>query len=234
MAGPFECESKPQTIASGPIEIPEEERKLIAWWKLDNTEGSIATDSSGNNNDGTLIGDPAWRPSAGKFNGALLFDGDGDCVKIENESNFDITKQITVSVWVNVSSVPVDWTAIITKGDTSWRLSTDAGDRRFHFGIRETTWINGRDTFSANEWHHLVGVYDGVKMSTYIDGMLDVSRTCYGEISTNDFPVYIGENGQRTGRFWDGLMDDIRIYNYALSKADIKKMFAGTEFAKQE
>ncbi|MBA7709229.1 hypothetical protein ES703_118142 [subsurface metagenome] len=199
--------------------------KLVGWWKFDETKGSTAADNSGNANDGTLQGDPIWQPSAGKFDGALLFDGDGDYVQIENESSFDITSQITVSAWVNISSVPTDWTAIVTKGDSAWRLSTEQAERKFHFAVSGSTWLNGQRSVSANEWHHVLGVYDGRQMRTYVDGKLDVSRPWGGGIGSNDYPVYIGENSENTGRYWDGLIDDVRIYNYALSKDEITALY---------
>ena len=188
-------------------------------------EGSTAADSSGNGNDGSLQGNPVWRPNAGKFAGALEFDGNGDYVKIDDESNFDITGQITISAWVNIASVPADWTAIVTKGDTAWRLSTEYSDRRFHFAVSGSAWLNGRSSVSANEWHHIVGVYDGSQMHTYIDGELDAAKSWNQGIASNDYPVYIGENAEQTGRFWHGLIDDVRIYNYALKEADIIALY---------
>jgi hypothetical protein len=84
---------------------------FIGWWKLDESEGSTVVDSSGNGNNGTLQGDPIWRPGDGKIGGALEFDGEDDYVEIENESSFDIAGQITVLAWVNIKSVPTQWTA---------------------------------------------------------------------------------------------------------------------------
>jgi len=198
---------------------------LIGWWKFDESEGSTAADSSGNDNDGSLQGDPVWQPDAGKFAGALAFDGSGDYVRIDDESNFDITGQITISAWVNIASVPADWTAIVTKGDSAWRLSTEYADRRFHFAVSGSAWLNGQRSVSANQWHHIVGVYDGSQMHTYIDGELDAAKSWNQGIASNDYPVYIGENAEQTGRFWRGLIDDVRIYNYALKEADIIALY---------
>jgi len=199
--------------------------KLVGWWKFDETEGSNASDSSSSGNTGSLVGNPQWRSSAGKVGGALEFDGSSDYVQIENESSFDITNQITVSAWVNISSVPTLWTAIVTKGDSAWRLSTEEADRRFHFAVSNNTWVNGQRSVEANEWHHVLGVYDGEQIRMYVDGKLDVSRPWNDRIGSNDYPVYIGENAETTGRYWDGLIDDVRIYNYALSKGEITALY---------
>ncbi|MGA2679248.1 MAG: LamG-like jellyroll fold domain-containing protein [Sedimentisphaerales bacterium] len=197
---------------------------LIGWWKFDETEGNTAVDSSGNGNDGTLIGNPIWRPQGGKIGGALEFSGKGDHVKIANEPAFDITNQITISAWVNITSVPQEWTGIVTKGDTAWRMSTSFAKNVFHFGVSPNDYLNGMTEVSAGQWHHVACVYDGKRMRIYVDGVLDVSIRRTGPIATNDFPVCIGENIELTGRCWHGLIDDVRIYNRALSENEIASL----------
>ena len=193
---------------------------LLGWWKLDETDGNTAADSSGSGNDGTLIGNSVWRPKGGKIGGAIELSGKGDYVKIVNESAFDITNQITIAAWVNITSVPQEWTAIVTKGDSAWRMSTDFANNIFHFGLG-SDYLNGKKTFSSGQWHHVVCVYDGQKMSTYVDCILDASKPRSGPIATNDFPVCIGENIELMGRCFNGLIDDVRVYNYALSENEI-------------
>jgi len=194
---------------------------LLGWWKFDEAEGSNASDSSGNNHNGILMGNPVWRPSGGKFGGALEFDGQGDYVELADESDFDIAGQITVSAWVNIRSVPSAWTAIITKGDSAWRLSTMEAERAFHFAVSGSTVLNGQTRVSADEWHHVVGIYDGKEIRIYVDGRVDVSMPWDRGIETNDYPVLIGENAGQTERFWHGLIDDVRIFNYALTEDEI-------------
>jgi hypothetical protein len=200
---------------------------LIGWWKFDENEGTTAADSSGNGNNGQLQGNPQWQSKGGKLGGALEFNGKGDYVKIDNESAFDITGQITISAWVNIASVPQEWTAIVVKGDSAWRMSTDFANNVFHFGLAQNDYLNGKASVGSNQWHHVLSVYDGQKMSIFVDGKLDTSRQRQGAIGTNDFPVCIGENIEITGRFWHGLIDDVRVYNYALSENEIAALSAG-------
>ena len=200
---------------------------LLGWWKLDEKEGTIAADSSGNGNDGTLIGNPVWRPQGGKIGGAIELGGKGDYVKIANESAFNITSQITIAAWVNITSIPQEWTGIVTKGDTAWRLSTSFANNVFHFGTAREDYLNGSTTVSSGQWHHVACVYDGQKMSIYVDGKLDVSKPRSGPIATNNFPVCIGENIELTGHCWNGLIDDVRIYTYALSENEIAALANG-------
>ncbi len=200
---------------------------MLGWWKFDEKDGKVAADSSGNGNNGTLMVNPQWRPERGKIGGAIELDGKGDYVKIDNESAFDITNQITVAAWVNITSVPQEWTAIVTKGDSAWRMSTESAQNAFHFGITQNNKLNGRTTVSSGQWHHVACVYDGQEMKTYVDGKLDVSRSQTGPMGTNDFPVCIGENIQMKGRCWNGLIDDVRIYNCAISENEIAALANG-------
>ena len=204
---------------------------LIGWWKLDEKEGDFADDSSGNNRFGRLMGDPKWQPSGGKIGGALEFDGDGDYIDFGTNLIPDITGQITVTAWIKVNAFNYDYTAIITKGDSAWRLQRDQATDHLEFActgldVPNMQWSNvlGNVNVNDGQWHHAAGVYDGEMLYLYVDGKLDVSSKATGTINTNDYPVNIGENAEQTGRFWNGLFDDVRIYNYALSEDKIKAL----------
>lgn len=203
--------------------------KLLGWWKLDESTGTIAYDNSGNGNNGTLMGNPVWRPQGGKFGGALEFSGKGDYVEISNEANFDINDQITISAWVNITDVPQEWTGIVTKGDSAWRLSTSFAKNVFHFGIARDDYLNGQATVDSGQWHNVVCVYDGQEIRIYVDGKLDASMPRTGPIGTNDYPVCIGENIELTGHCFHGLIDDVRIYNYALSENEVVKLYNSSD-----
>jgi len=200
--------------------------RLVAHWKFDDGSGSIAIDSSGNAHNGTLVGDTSWVD--GIDGSALAFDGDGDYVDIGKDPNFDIKNQITVSAWIKVNAFDRDWQAIVTKGDRAWRLQRNWGESMLEFAcsglvVPGTDWGKIFGTVGVNDghWHHVAGVYDEKKLYLYIDGSLDASAEVSGTIRVNDEPVYIGENSQMTNRYWNGLIDDVRIYNYALSTEEI-------------
>jgi hypothetical protein len=201
---------------------------LVGWWKFDESTGSTASDSSGNGNNGALKGNPVWRPQGGKTGGAIELSGKSDYVEISNESAFDITGQITVSAWVNITNVPQEWTGIVTKGDSAWRLSTSLAKNVFHFGVSSQGYINGLTVVDSGQWHNVVCSYDGQKISIYVDGKLDViSMPLKVPIGTNDFPACIGENLEVKGRCFHGLIDDVRIYSYALSENEIVELYNG-------
>ena len=71
------------------------------------------------------------------------------------------------------------------------------------------------------EWHHVAGVYDGVRLHIYIDGVRKDCVDASGSIKTNDYDVCIGEDPEKLGREWRDLIDDVRIYDYALSSEEI-------------
>ncbi|UCG58438.1 MAG: hypothetical protein JSU70_02815 [Phycisphaerales bacterium] len=199
---------------------------LVAWWKFDEGTGNVAADSSRNGHDGTLSGNPTW--AEGAIGGALLLDSDGDYVDVGKDSDFDITGQITISAWIKVNAFDKDWQAIVTKGDGAWRLQRNWGSNTLEFGcsgllVPGTRWgqIFGAKDVNDAQWHHVVGVYDGQKIFLYVDGSLDASAEASGTIRVHDRPVYIGANSEKPDRNWNGLIDDVRIYNYALSADEI-------------
>jgi hypothetical protein len=77
------------------------------------------------------------------------------------------------------------------------------------------------------KWHHVTGVYNGKEIFLYVDGILDNSEQASGIIETNDFAVTIGQNVEHPARCWNGLIDDVRIYSYALTEAEVKEVYTG-------
>jgi hypothetical protein len=203
---------------------------LVAWWKLDETSGGVAADSSGNGHNGSLNGNPTWQPSGGKVAGALQFHGNNDFVAIESRSAFDITGQVTVAAWIKVNQFDKEWQTIVAKGDSAWRIQRDRGMDGLEFacsgvqvpGGGEWGGMPGKAHVNDGQWHHVAGVYDGTSMRLYVDGVLDVSQPASGSIRTNEQPVCIGCNSEQADRCWNGQIDDVRVYNYALAEAEVR------------
>lgn len=207
---------------------------LVAWWKLDETSGRDVADASGNGNIGKILnGQPRWQASGGKIGGALLFDGKGDWVHVANESKFDCTSEVTVAAWIKVNRFDKDYQAIVTKGDSAWRIQRNQDTPAIEFACSGLNMpdgnpyggLYGEKSVNDEKWHHVAGVYNGEKMILYVDGVVDVSQPASGAIATNDHPVYIGENVEMTGRFWNGMIDDVRVYSYALSEGQVTALY---------
>jgi hypothetical protein len=207
--------------------------RMVGWWKFDKTEGQVAVDSSGSGLDGKLVGGAHIISDVARGN-VLSLDGDGDYVNCGNNPAFDITNSITIAAWIKVDTFDKRWQAVVTKGDTAWRLQREGETDALQFACTGIDVpgdaygsVRGKRNVNDGKWHHIAGVYDGTKMNLYVDGELDVSASATGNIDSNGWEVLIGEDAQRPGRFWNGLIDDVRIYSYSLSEAEIKALCAG-------
>lgn len=203
---------------------------LVAHWTLDERSGLRAYDELGRA-DGVLVGNRRWRPYEGRVGGALDFDGLGDFVDCGAGSIFDLRDAVTVTAWFQVRRFDRSYQAIVTKGDSAFRLQRYSNTSVLEFAcsgvdVPGTTWSNiwGTTPVDDGQWHHAAGVYDGQRMYLYVDGELDASSEATGRLNLNDYPVWIGENAERQRRYWNGLLDDVRIYNHALSPTEIRRL----------
>ena len=142
----------------------------------------------------------------------------------------------TISAWIKVSAFDTNWSNVISKGDDSWRLvkQSRTGQNGNAMMVQFAGTIpgagqpgngpNGKLGISVNDnlWHHICGTYDGEMIRCYTDGVLDAEGAYTGLINTSTFPIMIGANAQQAGREWDGAMDEIRVYNYALTETEIR------------
>jgi hypothetical protein len=201
---------------------------LIAYYPMEND----VSDATGNGHDGVFMGDPnAGDPNFAEglvCNGmALDLDGTGDYVDCGYDPAFDVTtNEITVSAWVTIRSIANQWAAIAAKGEYAWRLGNASWDPRFHFGITiwnapDTASLDGVTAVGYDEWHHVAGMFDGANIKVYLDGVLDVSTPTTEPIGINDKNMFIGDNPDATGRYWDGLIDELKIYDRALSECEL-------------
>ena len=209
---------------------------MVGHWKFDETSGTTATDSSGNNNTGTLTNSPTW--TTGKIGGALSFDGVNDYADI---GTMDISGSgITIAAWVKADSFlsAID-TRFISKANSTaeqghyWMLGqTNSGGDKLRFRLKAggstQTLIASSGDLPINTWFHAIATYDGTTMRLYKDGIEVGSVAKSGTINTDTtIPANIGRNPDGSNHM-DGTMDDVRIYNRALTSADISALYAYT------
>jgi MSHA biogenesis protein MshQ len=194
---------------------------LVAYYARDND----VTDGSGNGLDGTIMGDPNFVEGIAGM--ALDLDGDGDYVDCgTNDVLNNLSDAMTVSAWVNIRSVNHQWMSIVMKGETAWRLGTYNNTSRVHFGFTGGTrgWqeVNSETELALGEWYQIAAMYkSGVGAIAWVDGVAEAVNPDPDGTATNEMPLYLGENPESAGRFYDGLLDEVRIYDRALSEAEM-------------
>ncbi|MCJ7777929.1 MAG: LamG domain-containing protein [Sedimentisphaerales bacterium] len=191
---------------------------------------NIVPDYSGSGNDGVINGD--CNRVVGKVNSAIKFDGDGDFINI-GPNSLNITNLITVAAWIKVSAFDKTSQAIVTKGDTSWRLQRSANTNFMEFDCNGVGSVVGSINVNDGQWHHIAGVYSSnppIKLYLYVDGQKDKDGSFpgSGSISSNLASIYIGGNSEVSGRWFNGIIDEVRVYNVALSLAQISAIFGGS------
>ncbi|MEM9905138.1 MAG: LamG-like jellyroll fold domain-containing protein, partial [Cyanobacteria bacterium P01_D01_bin.44] len=153
-----------------------------------------------------------------------------DRVEIADAPELDITDQITLAAWVNADNFD-DWDGIITKGTSGIPYALDLrADGRLSFtanynignGNNGGEWLSNT-TLTTNQWHHIAATYDGNAVRFYIDGQLD-SNVVYTDITfaTTSQSLILGAD--LTGSYFDGEIDDARVYNRALSGEEIAEL----------
>jgi hypothetical protein len=197
-------------------------------WPLDEGSGTTAYDKSGNNNNGALYNGVAW--TTGKFGNALSFDGLDDYVRVEHSASLVFTNNITIEVWIYPKNVSVFWNAIVLKGSSvDWNCHLQL----YYSSVEWSTYTTGsNDLYSVSSlsndvWYHIVVTYDGSTKKIYINGRLDNSASVSGYLRSSTSPLGIGAfiDGGNLSRYFKGIIDEVRIYNRALTAAEISDLY---------
>lgn len=234
-----------------------DEDTIQGMWTFEEGKGETVTDLSGNESDGTFVGDIKWTKA--KFGDGLQFSGAAapNFVRIGTKGNadslaaldFKASDGFSIHAWVYAEEPPVGrcviWKGLGCSTWSQYLLGTGAhenGDgnvNKASFHIRAGNG-GGRqevlgDELPAKEWLHLVGIWDGAKAHIYVNGDLQNSADVAGPPWASPEEVYIGADpgcGNGNGRcHWNGIMDEIVIFNTALSENDVKLLGNGIEGA---
>jgi hypothetical protein len=205
---------------------------LQGWWKLDDGTGTDATDSSGNNILGGLLGStkPSWT-APGKIGAYdLTFNGSTSYVNCTNASALN-PAAITISAWVNFSSLTNAYNAIVsrTPGSGYYQLFVKSNGKLAVY-LNASAFVNydgtGTYTLTTGTWYHLVVTYSSVAgLVTYVDNQVDKTVTANGALGSNTNVTTIGLDNATAGRIPAAQIDDVRIYNRALSASDVLELY---------
>lgn len=215
---------------------------LVAHWDFEEGSGLTVNDDSANNNIGELAGahEPNWvsgwiRTPPATTNTAMEFYGESPTMESYVKITIDVAaadpnlhnlqREITLAAWIKINDTLSDYPAILAKGNDSWRMGVMAVEGE----LKDNIYFNCQglgilSLFSSSKlndgyWHNVVGTWDGTTQSIYIDGVLDNSLLNWGQLNTNDLPVTIGAmatSDTEVDHCWNGLIDDVRIYSYAI------------------
>ena len=206
---------------------------LVSYWRM---EGN-ANDSKDSNN-GTS-GSITYSSGNGKFGQGAGFNGTSSSIIIGKPSNLNITGNITVTAWASITNYT------ITRNIVS-RLLYDVSGSNNHQGYTlqmssggYLIWWNGNGyvqtlgTTYVGNWVHLAGVTDNSNMILYINGTqaaIDIKGT---QLSQTTYNTYIGKSDQASSEWFFGNIDDVAIFNKALSNSDIYNLYSGSWYAKK-
>ncbi len=199
---------------------------LVASYGFNEGAGLVASDTSGNGNTGTITG-ATWN-TTGKFGSSLTFNGTGHVVSIPSSTSLNLSTAMTLEAWVYPTSAQTGWRAIIQRERDAYLLHAgySGGALRPTAGGTFGTALDyfaSTTALTVNAWSHLALTWDGTIMRLYVNGAQVATRSRTGTLqgtSAGAGTVRIGNNVPYGERFI-GQIDEVRIYNRALSAAEV-------------
>ena len=198
---------------------------LVAAYGFDEATGLTVGDRSPSGNTGTISG--ATRALAGRFGGGLSFDGVNDWVTVPDAPSLDLTTGMTLEGWVRPTAGGSSWRTLILKeqaGNLIYGLYSNEDSARpsghvfVGGGDRDT---RGTAPVALNAWTHLASTYDGSVLRLFVNGVQVSTRALAGPIAASTGALRIGGNAVWP-EWFQGLIDEVRVYNRALTPAEIQ------------
>jgi chitodextrinase len=196
---------------------------LVAAYSFNEGAGTTIADSSGTGNNGSST-NTTWTAS-GKYGNALIFNGSNALVTIPDSASLHLTSAMTLEVWVNPSTVNSVWRDVIYKGNDNYYLEGTSDTSSVPavggtFGAANAN-VFGTTALAANTWTHLAATYDAATLRLYVNGTQVSSSPRTGNLATSTNPLQIGGDSLY-GQNFSGIIDEVRIYNVALTQAQIQ------------
>jgi hypothetical protein len=200
---------------------------LVGHYKFDEGSGAKAVDSSGRGHDGAIVGSVDW--IAGMVNGAVVLGGDGDWVDLGNPADWPAGREPrSLCAWARTEDVLATWHWIAAYG-------TGATSQAMFIGLNGVALYGGgygNDVYVANfwevdVWHHIALTYDGTTARLYADGVEVASAAKNWNLVRRQ--ARIGQQVNEYNEFWNGAIDDVRIYSQTLSPAEVAGLAGQTK-----
>jgi len=206
------------------------EEGLVGYWHLDEATSTIAYDMSGYGNNGTLYSSPTWQASGNcKAGGCLSFDGSTNYVRVNNFiSQPTGNAPISISAWIKpsllLSNRVIACFGVDGGPPSAYGIYASGSNAIASFSSSNGQAI-GSTVLQTNQWYFITGVYDGTNNKVYVNGLLD-GNTVYslGNLQAGQISIGVWCN-YTTGNNFQGPIDEVRIYNRALSATEILQMY---------
>jgi hypothetical protein len=209
-------------------------RGPVAAYSFDEGEGETVEDLTGDGHTATIEG-ASWS-TQGRYGGAMEFDAsEEDVLKVPDSPELDFSEEFTLEAWVHPSGEESSWAPIIAKQQGGGK-----GAHRYAYWLHESweganypaggfeTSTEGQDReagpsehLSENHWTHLAITFDGAKLRLYVDGELVKDESTTGMAQLTEGDLQIGGSTEH-GDFFNGRIDEVRIYNRALSEQEVR------------
>ncbi|MFM2157369.1 MAG: hypothetical protein RL516_2118 [Bacteroidota bacterium] len=202
---------------------------LVGYWPFCGN----ANDESGNGNNGTVNGATLTADRNGNANAAYSFDGNGDYIDCGNNSSLNLSNSFTISAWVNGNTFAQE-KGIVSKSQGATPYTYDLivsnnGGQKVRFDINQN-YLFSNQNLNTNNWYNIVATYNGSIQSIYIDGVLSSSQNVSTILSSVADHLLLGAHQVSVvpSWSWDGKLDDIAIWNRALTQNEITQLYTGS------
>jgi hypothetical protein len=197
---------------------------LVAAYSFNAGSGTTVSDSSGNNNTGTLGSGITWT-TQGKNGSALVFNG-SSLVTVSDTASLNFTAGMTLEAWVYPTVTLSGWKGVIIKEGTSQfsyflYANANANNQAGMVNVGGERIVYGGSALAVNTWTHLAATYDGAMLRLYVNGVQIAAQSQSGAIGVFAGPLRIGGNAS-LGEYFQGRIDEVRVYNRALTQAEIQ------------
>jgi len=216
--------------------------KMVLYFPFEEGEGVTIHDTSRTGNDGEIKGDVVWSDE-GKYGKALKFNAKDGYILVSASPSLDIDTEVTIMAWVNWVNAGDAWLTIMASGQQNGPWETygmfiHRDTKKVYFPVNlESGFIWWPDNTSPGDatqpevWQHICGTYDGDIVKIYVDGELLAEIARGSKLVPTEMDLRIGHRLGSTCYF-NGLMDEVAIFEKALSQDEIKTAMTGLEALK--
>lgn len=216
-----------ESLKAGPVDL---DKGLVGHWKMDEGSGGVLLDHSGTNNDARIVDPSGIKWVNGKFGSAIRMPNSRGRYfsTVSHNNSLNLTEAVTISAWIRpnqigtrtiLSKIPNGYElGIFENGKIEFRINRESDGATYRLRSNKSYPTDGKT------WMHVVATFDGRSTILYVNGVPDNSAG-YGptQIRTNREPLTIGARG--TIYRWEGDLDDVRVYNRAVTRAEASALF---------